>query len=191
MPESKKENKSKSNNKKKKKTTKKKVEDSSALTIVENNPITIKSSKESIVEKIFETDNVDELKDLTNLFGISLTKKEIARASTESDLLDRLLDIARERITSKGEYLSHEEILDYIKTFQGNVDKSKKTLNDELDRASVNVSNNKTEVNINVNTGVELSRESRERVLDVVNAILKQNADKQTTYVVEEEDNHD
>lgn len=187
MPKSKKVvNKTSKNKTKKKKTD----ETSSTLTVVEENPVTLVSDKDDILKKVFEADNIDELKDLTNLFGISLTKKEIARASRESDLLDKLLEIASDRINTKGEFLSHDELLDYLRTFQSNVDKSKRTLNDEIDKSSVRVQNTKNEININVNTGTELSRDSREKVLDVVNAILKQSQENKVL-LNEEEDNND
>lgn len=140
---------------------------------VEENPITISSSKEDIVERVQQTSSIDELKDLTNLFGISLTKREIIRASKESDLMDKLLEQAEERIVEKGDYLSNSDLLDYMKTLQTNVDKSRKTFNDDLDNASTKITNTHNEININVNEPlVNMSRESREKILDVMNSLF-------------------
>lgn len=129
--------------------------------------LTLASTKEAIVDRMQQTNSIDELKDLTNLFGISLTKAEIIRASKESDLMDALLEQAKERITNNADYLPHDVLLDYLKTFQTSVDKSRKTFNDDVDKASVNIS--KTEINVNIdNNPMGLSRESREKVLDVM-----------------------
>lgn len=151
-----------------------------------NSLITLNADKEEIVEKINETDDVEELKNLTNLFEISLAKKEIARTSKQSDLLDKLTDIAEERI-SKGDYLTNDEVLNYHRAFQSNVDKSKKNLNNDVTEATNKVANTINEININVND-TSISRESRERILGVVDMILKSsNNDIEQEDVLQEE----
>ena len=51
--------------------------DETQLEVVEQKPlVNLSSSKEEIVERMQETTSIDELKDLTNLFGISLTKRD-------------------------------------------------------------------------------------------------------------------
>ena len=141
-----------------------KQEKNNALEVVPD--LTLASTKEEIVDRMQETNSIDELKDLTNLFGISLTKKEILRASKESDLMDKLLEQAEERINEKADYLPHDVLLDYLKTFQTSVDKSRKTFNDDVDKASINITKN--EINVNIDSDSHgLSREQRERVLDV------------------------
>lgn len=133
--------------------------------------LNLASTKEEIVDRMQETNNIDELKDLTNLFGISLTKKEILRASKESDLMDKLLSQAEQRISEKADYLPHDVLLDYLKTFQASVDKSRKTFNDDVDKASVNITKN--EINVNIDSDSHgLSRESREKVLDVMKTLF-------------------
>ena len=133
--------------------------------------LNLASTKEEIVDRMQETNSIDELKDLTNLFGISLTKKEILRASKESDLMDKLLSQAEERINDKADYLPHDVLLDYLKTFQASVDKSRKTFNDDVDKASVNITKN--EINVNIDSDSHgLSRESREKVLDVMKTLF-------------------
>ena len=139
------------------------------LEVVPN--LTLASTKEEIVERMQETNSIDELKDLTNLFGISLTKKEILRASKESDLMDKLLKQAEERINDKANCLPHDVLLDYLKTFQTSVDKSRKTFNDDVDKASINITKN--EINVNIDSDSHgLSRESREKVLDVMETLF-------------------
>ena len=170
-----------------------KVEDSSSLLVQENamkkveeHPITISSSKEEIVDRMQKTSSIDELKDLTTLFGISLTKREIIRASKESDLMDKLLEQAEQRIVEKGDCLSHTDLLDYMKTLQTNVDKSRKTFNDDIDNASTKITNTHTEINVNIGDSVAgLSRESRERVLDVMKTLFAQ-INQEQQEVVEE-----
>ena len=160
---------------------------------VESRPLTLSASKEEILKRVSETDSIDELKELANLFGISLTKKEIARASKESDLLDTLLARAEERIRDKGDYLSNDEILEFMKAFQGNINNSKKSLTNEIDTASVSITKN--EINVNVNTDTTLSRESRDKVLEVVNMLLKgsqtENVQIDEPIVLENEDDEE
>ena len=91
----------KKNKNKKNKSAKKSKQKDSSFPVVEENIqevvkveekplITLGSSKEDIVDRVQQTNDIEELKDLTNLFGISLTKREIIRASKESDLMDKL-----------------------------------------------------------------------------------------------------
>lgn len=155
---------------------------------VEQKPlVNLSSSKEEIVARIRETNNIDELRDLTNLFGLSLTKSEIVRASKESDLMDKLIELVSERIINKGECLPNADLLDYLKTLQGNVDKSRKTFNDDVDKASIKIQDNHTEINVTMNDNVAgLSRESREKVLERMKTILSQINQEQQDVVLEE-----
>lgn len=147
------------------------IEEKNVPVEVESHPLTLSASQEEILKRVNETNSIEELKDLANLFGISLTKKEIARASKESNLLDVLLEKAEARIKDKGDYLSNDEILEFMKAFQGNINSSKKSLNDDIDKSSISITKN--EVTVNVNTESSLPRESRDKVLEVVNMILK------------------
>ena len=161
--------------------------------------VTLNSTKDEIVKRMQETSSIDELKDLTNLFGISLTKREIIRASKESDLMDKLLEQAEERIVEKGDYLSNADLLDFMKTLQSNVDKSRKTFNDDIDNASTKITNTHNEININVNDSVtNLSRESREKVLDLMKVLFaniqeeqQDLSEPQEVDIVKEENNKD
>lgn len=148
-------------------------DDKNEIVKIEEAPISIATSKDEIIEKVNKTNDIQELKDLTNIFGISLTKKEIARTSRESDLLDKLIEHAGERIDKKASNLTTQELLDYIKVFQSNVDKSKKTFNTELEDASLKINDSHTEININVNDSLTMSRESREKILQAIDAIIK------------------
>ena len=156
------------------------------LEVVPN--LSLASTKEEIVERMQKTNSIDELKDLTNLFGISLTKKEILRASKESDLMDKLLKQVEERINDNADYLPHEVLLDYLKVFQTSVDKSRKTFNDDVDKASINITKN--EINVNIDGDSHgLSRESREKVLDVMETLFaKINEEQKEIQDVEEID---
>ena len=136
--------------------------------------LTVMSTKDEIVARIEQTDDIDELRDLANLFGISLTKKEISRASLQSDLMDLLLQNAGDRIREQSDYLSNEEIMDFYKMFQSNIDRSRKALNSDMDTATNRYSSTHNEINITVNNNDGgMTRESRERIIDVVNMLLK------------------
>lgn len=176
-----------------------KTETNSPVLTEQKQVVTLNSTKDDIVKRMQETSSIDELKDLTNLFGISLTKREIIRASKESDLMDKLLEQAEERIVEKGDYLSNADLLDFMKTLQSNVDKSRKTFNDDIDNASTKITNTHNEININVNDSVtNLSRESREKVLDLMKVLFaniqeeqQDLSEPQEVDIVKEENNKD
>lgn len=150
-----------------------KVETNEVVKVEEKPVVTLSSSKDEIVKRIQETSDMSELQDLTNLFGLSLTKGEILRASKESDLMDLLLAQIEKRIVTKADYMSHQDLLDYIKTLQTNVDKSRKTFNDDVEQAGVKIVNNHTEIKIeNIDATDGMSRESREKVISIMKSIF-------------------
>ena len=142
------------------------------------NPISLKSSSMQILNKIASAESVDELREFTKLFHLSLAKQEASRALTQSELLDLVLVQAAERIRKRPDEMSNKDLLDYMNAFQTSLDKTTKTLDDKIDSVpSLSLTQNNQEININIGNGKTMSIDdkSRERILEVVNAITKGN----------------
>lgn len=155
-------------------------EDKATLTmeppVVVVEPISLKSSSDEIVDRIAKADSIDELKELTKLFHLSLAKKEAARALTQSDLVDLLMAQAKERITKRADELSNKDVLDYMTALQTSIDKSSKALEDKIVEAPpLTLNQTNQEININIGSGksVVIDDESRARILEVIEAISK------------------
>lgn len=137
--------------------------------VTEQLPVTTDQAKE-IAEQIVAENDPDKLKALTQLFNVALLKKNAVRSSKLSELYDNIVDKATERVVKRGDEMDHDTLLKYMQTVE-----------QQLNRASTNVEAineaptviNNTEVNVTVNQAGGIDRESREKVLDAISAILK------------------
>lgn len=153
-------------------------------------PISLKSSSDEIVERITKAESIEELKELTKLFHLSLAKKEASRALTQSELVDLLLAQAKERITKRPDELSNKDVLDYMNALQNSIDKSSKTLEDKIVEAPpLTLNQTNQEININIGDGksVSIDEDARTRILDVINALTKGNVQQKTIQETSEE----
>ena len=144
--------------------------------IKETNSISLKSTPNEILDKITNAETVDDLKELTKLFHLSLAKKEATRVLTQSELLDVVLEQAGDRIRKRPGELSLKDLLDYMNAFQASIDKSSKSLETKIEETPpLTLNQTKQEINININNGqsVSISEESRARILEVINALTK------------------
>lgn len=121
---------------------------------------------EELVEKIVDEQDSDKLKDLVGLFNINQSKKNILRADIYSKLLDKISIQMVERLDRKSGEFSNKDLLDYLTAVRTAIDKS------DIAPENINIPiiQNNTQVNVNIDSG--LSRESKERVIDAVNALL-------------------
>ena len=121
---------------------------------------------EELVEKIVDEQDSDKLKDLVGLFNINQSKKNILRADIYSKLLDKISIQMVERLDKKSGEFSNKDLLDYLTAVRTAIDKS------DIAPENINIPiiQNNTQVNVNIDSG--LSRESKEKVIDAVNALL-------------------
>lgn len=117
-----------------------------------------------ITNKIIYEDDPDELDKLTQLFTLNQKKKQIARKNKLSILLDKVDDEVISRIEDKPYSIDDRDLLKYWSTASDIV--NDKSEDDTLPRVQIN---NQTNINLNQSG---LSRESRAKVLDVVNKII-------------------
>lgn len=135
-------------------------------------PVDLTAERKGILDRVGKASTPKELSDLTYLFNVSLTKSEMARAGRQSDLLDKVLDVAAGRIEGKPDALTDKDLLGYMGAFQSGLDRSREALGKDV-QASPTILVNHSEVNVSVDKG-GLDRDSRERVMDAVKGILAQ-----------------
>ena len=150
--------------------------------VVESEELSLTSSKEEILDAIQKVKTKEELDALEELFKISLAKKELARVATQDELLDALLEQAKKRIAKSGE-LSNKDLLDYYNAFDSMVARSSSKKKTDEDSPSVLINQTKNDVTINVADAEGLSRESQNRAMEVVKAILEQAKQNQSEAV--------
>lgn len=135
----------------------------------------------AIVKRIDEEDDVEKVKDLTKLFNLAMLKKEINRASKESDMLDYALSEVYNRMLTGD--MADKDLANYIKIFQDAINNTKKNTTEESIPA---IQINTKEININ-NDG--LTREERENVVNFIQKILTQSKSEDIVDIESEERN--
>ena len=138
--------------------------------VKEKLPAKIDDSIEDLTEKITSETDIDQLKNIINIFNLSLQKKNIVRAGRLSAIQDLITDQIEERVTKKPDEFNNQDLLAYFKTVQETILKSDISL-DKIDTPSIQVTQN--QLNINVHNQDILDKDSRERVVDAIRSILK------------------
>ena len=125
-----------------------------------------------LAEDIIEEDDIDRIKDLTALFNLNMSKKNVTRLMKYNELLDSVSDQMATRIAKRPDEFSNGDLVTYMKVIQDSMDKSSKFINQVDETPAININNTKNEVNIAISDGITLNRDSKERVLDAVRAYL-------------------
>lgn len=122
-----------------------------------------------MVEEILNECDPKKVKDLTYLFNLAQTKKSVLRAMSYNNLLDKVETQMEERLTKRADQFSNKDLLDYMDKISNAMDKNQKQIKDIDTTPAIQIN----QQNIIMDSNPELSRESRQNILDVVNAILK------------------
>ena len=162
----------------------------------------LNTKTDDLVMEIVSQDDPTKLQDLTHLFNLAQTKKAVLRTQTYNELLDNVTEQMRERVTKRADQFSNKDLLDYVNVITTAAEKAAKQIGlvEDIPLIQINTQNN-----IQVNDGSNLSKESRQKVMDAVGAALSsmgltldmlgmlQKADKNTTVepIEEIEENKD
>lgn len=123
-----------------------------------------------VVNELLNAQDIDKVKDLTNLFNINAAKKNAIRILKLEQLFDKVSDSMIDRFENRPGEFSNDDLLNYLNTVQNAIEKSKKNLNLVEDAQPIHIQQN-NQVNISVTD--TLSRDERENVKNAVDAILK------------------
>lgn len=117
--------------------------------------------------KLLTCNDEKEINNIISVFNAQLKKKNIIRANTFSELQDKIVDQMSQRIEKHSDEFSNRDLLDYMKSIQTIIDSSE-------DNAPITLPNIAIQQNITIGDSV-LDRESKNRVLEAVRAILETN----------------
>ena len=139
---------------------------------------------ENLVEDILREEDPKKIKDLTHLFNITQTKKQVLRTLSYNNLLDKVENQMEERLTKRADQFSNKDLLDYMDKISNAMDKAQKQIKDVDTTPAIQIN----QQNIIMGDEPELSRESRQNILNAINSIFK-NAEnfQQECIIVEEE----
>ena len=130
--------------------------------------VSLATPQQELEEKLLTETNIDDLQDVINIFNLNMQKKNILRSSKLADLQDKVYKQMSERLENKADEFSNKDLLDYFRTIQETISKSDNTL-DKINIPAIQIQQN--QLNVNVSSD-ELNRESRAKVLDVIQSIL-------------------
>lgn len=123
----------------------------------------------TVAQQIVTEENDEETRKLVAIFNAHQQKRNVVRVMTLTTLLDKIINQIQERIDKRGDELTGQELLQFLQTITNTVEKANKELNGVLDAPIITYSQNNQ---INVNITDSLSRESREKITNVVRDIL-------------------
>ena len=132
--------------------------------------LSLVSSKEELEERLLTEEDPDNLQNIVDLFNLNIRKKDIIRASKLNELQDKTVEQMANRLENKADEFSNKDLLDYFKIIQDTITKS--GTSPEVPQIQIN----QQQIKIEDNT---LSRESRARVADAIQAILNGTGDKE------------
>ena len=144
-------------------------------------PLDIKTR--DIAQKILNEEDVDAVKDLTNLFNLNAQKRNVMRVIKMNDLLDKVTDQVIQRFEKTPANFSNEDLIKYMQVTENAIDRASKNLNLVEETPPIQLMQN-NQVNINIDNG--LDRESREKVLSIVEAILNETNNSDNAIEVDE-----
>lgn len=121
---------------------------------------------EEIVNSIINETDTEKLKNLISVFNSNQSKKDIVRNNVFSLLLDKISMQMLERFEKNPNAFSNKDLIDYL-----NAIKSARSSRIDTETIDVPAIQNNTQINVTMVDG--LNKESKERVVDTVQAILK------------------
>ena len=133
----------------------------------------LEEAEQQLIAKIIEAPTREDLQHQFDLFNMNQSKKNALRIIKLNNLLAKVEDQAIERFEKRPDQVSHKELLEYMNVVSGQIDRAHKQVDILTATPTINMLNQKNEVNINVG-GQDLDRDSKERVMDAISALLKQ-----------------
>ena len=128
------------------------------------------SRTQKIAQEILDTEDIDKVKDLTSLFNLNTKKRNVMRVLKMTQLLDNVTDKVIERFEKTPDNFSNEDLLKYMQVTENAIDTANKNLDMVEETPAIQFQQN-NQVNINIDRG--LDRDSRAKVTEAVEAILK------------------
>lgn len=143
-------------------------------------------TNEELEKKLFEETDIDSMKNIINLFNLNIKKKDIVRTARLNDLQDKIYDQMDKRISLKSDEFSNVDLLNYYKTIQESINKADTTL-DKVDTPSIQIVQN--QLNIQQKDS-SLDRDSRLKVVDLVNKFMKMSSQNEVVQDVDAEEDY-
>lgn len=145
--------------------------------------VSLTTEPKDMIQPILEETDMDSLNDMIKLFNLNLKKRNLIRSSKLSEVQDKVVEQIASRVEDRPDNFSNDDLLKYYKTIQDTLNKADMSL-DKMEVPTI-------QVNQQINVGAEFDRDSRRRILDTVNQILKSANDTSEVVIDVEEEGTD
>lgn len=125
---------------------------------------------QDLSNQILEEQDPDKAKQLIAMFNWNMSKKNTSRIQKLDQLYDKVTEQMAVRLNTRADQFSNSDLLDYMKAVQGAIDTSSKNIT-QMEEPPTIVQQNNTQVNINV--GDSFDRDSKIRIFEAIQAVLK------------------
>ena len=133
----------------------------------------LKQESLNILNKILCENDSMKVQDLTALFNLNQTKKNMARNNKLNEVLDAIVKETLSRVLEHPEEMSNQELLQAIKTIQDALEKNQKQIMGQMDAPLIQINQQNNEVNVGTSEITDkLDRASKERVKTAIMGIL-------------------
>ena len=139
--------------------------------LVVNDKVKLNLEATEITNQIISEKDPSKIDDLTQLFLLNKKKKDLVRINKLSNLIDTIDDEVIARFEEEPESFDNDQLIKYMSSTQQIVNSTLQGINNT---PSILINNQKNEIHIS-DSG--LNRESRAKVLEVIDNILKNNLD--------------
>lgn len=128
-----------------------------------------KKKELSLQDQLLQTDNMDEVNEIVEMFNVDLQKKNIIRSAKLSEVQDKVVDQMLLRLEERADNFSNDDLIKYHKI-----------VNETLTKTDTTMDNIKTptiQINQQVNVdSMTFDTDSRKRILAAVHDIMKGDA---------------
>ena len=135
----------------------------------ENGLEMLSQSSQEIADKIATSNEMSEVKDLTQLFNLNQAKRNVYRLLKLNGLLDKIDDAIVERINKNPNLFNNADLINYLNAVQNSIEKSTKLVGGVETAPLIQINN--TENNVNIATE-HLTSEERQRILAALSSIM-------------------
>lgn len=147
---------------------------------------------DDLSEQLINESNPAQLENIIDLFNVSFQKKNILRIQKLNELQDKIQTQIEKRLDNKIDEFSNKDLIDYFKVMQDSIIKNSD--NAEMQNAKViQIIQNQTNVQNNLQESEPLSRESKEKISEAVQSMLSKldldNNNKLSTENIQENTN--
>ena len=132
------------------------------------------STTEDLANTILKEEDLDNTKQLLNLFNVNIAKKNVLRLLKLNKLQDLAVDEILNRLENDADSIKDENLAKFVMAIQNQVDKSNESIESVREVPTIQLNQDNS---VNINIVHELPKESRERVLKAVQSILNTSSD--------------